>query len=134
MDTGVLYALADRGDAHHNRCAKWLTSTAGPLLVPQTVVAEACYMIGTYCGVDVEAAFLDSVGAGKTFQPEALVDGDFERMAELVRRYGDLPLGGTDASVIAVAERRGSTRIATVDHRHFTVVRPRHTPALELLP
>ena len=52
----------------------------------------------------------------------------------LVRRYGDLPLGTTDASVIAVAERLGATEIATLDRRHFTVVRARHTDALTLLP
>jgi hypothetical protein len=36
--------------------------------------------------------------------------------------------------VIALAERHGATRVATLDKRHFTVVRPRHAPALELLP
>ncbi len=44
------------------------------------------------------------------------------------------PLGGTDASVIALAERHGATRVATLDRRHFTVVRPRHVQALDLLP
>jgi hypothetical protein len=42
--------------------------------------------------------------------------------------YGDLLLGGTDAAVIAVAERLGAVDVATVDHRHFRVVRPRHVP------
>jgi uncharacterized protein len=55
-------------------------------------------------------------------------------MAALVRQYGDLPLGGTDAAVIATAEHIGVTEIATVDRRHFTVVRPRHTSAFTLLP
>jgi predicted nucleic acid-binding protein len=43
-------------------------------------------------------------------------------------------LGGTDASVIALAERHQVTRIATLNRRHFHVVRPRHTPAFTLLP
>lgn len=55
-------------------------------------------------------------------------------MAELVRQYDDLPLGTTDASVIALAERLGVTEVATLDRRHFTVVRPRHVSALTLLP
>lgn len=50
-------------------------------------------------------------------------------MAELVRRYDDLPVGTTDASVIALAERLGVTEIATLDRRHFTVVRSRHVSA-----
>lgn len=56
------------------------------------------------------------------------------RIAELVARYHDFPLGTVDASVIAAAERLGITRIATIDRRHFSVVCPGHTPAFELLP
>jgi predicted nucleic acid-binding protein len=63
-----------------------------------------------------------------------LVDADFARMANLVRQYADLPLGGTDASVVAVAERLKTVDVATIDHRHFTVVRPQHAPAFRLLP
>ena len=55
-------------------------------------------------------------------------------MAELVRRYDDLPVGTTDASVIGLAERLGVTELATLDRRHFTVVRPRHVSALTPLP
>jgi hypothetical protein len=51
---------------------------------------------------------------------------DWERMAELVAVYADMRLGGTDASVITLAERLGTTRIATLNHRHFRIVRPRH--------
>ena len=46
----------------------------------------------------------------------------------------DLHLGTVDASVIALAERLGVTTIATLDWRHFTVVRPRHVEAFRLLP
>jgi uncharacterized protein len=54
-------------------------------------------------------------------------------MADLVVTYGDLPLGTTDASVAAVAERLGVAEVATLDRRHFTVVRPKHVTALALL-
>ncbi len=57
-----------------------------------------------------------------------------ERIAGLVTTYASLRLGGTDASVVTLAERLGTTRIATLNHRHFTVVRPRHADAFELLP
>ncbi len=55
-------------------------------------------------------------------------------MAELAERYADLGLGGTDASLVALAERLGLTTLATFDRRHFTVVRPTHTPSFTLLP
>jgi uncharacterized protein len=48
--------------------------------------------------------------------------------------YADLGLGGTDASLVAIAERLNITTIATLDRRDFTVVRPRHVDAFTLLP
>jgi predicted nucleic acid-binding protein len=77
--------------------------------------------------------FLDALADGD-FQLTELVEADVRRAAELVRTYGDLPLGTTDATVIALAERMGITEIATLDRRHFTVVRPAHTSVLALLP
>jgi hypothetical protein len=54
------------------------------------------------------------MGPAYRFQLAELVDVDLRRMAELVRRYADRRLGGTDASVISVCERLS---VATVRHR-----------------
>ncbi|MGH3190083.1 MAG: hypothetical protein ACRDPY_28920 [Streptosporangiaceae bacterium] len=59
---------------------------------------------------------------------------DWQRIQDLVSTYADLRLGGTDASVVALAERHGAVRIAALNRRHFAVVRPRHAEAFELLP
>ena len=134
VDTGVLYALADKRDAHHASCVQWLSEASEPLIVPPLVVAEACYLIGRYCGPQVEAAFLETLGPDRAFAVVNLIDADFARMAVLVRRYANLPLGGTDAAVVAVAERLGTADVATIDHRHFSVVRPLHVPAFRIVP
>ncbi|MEV4320786.1 hypothetical protein AB0J37_00990 [Microbispora rosea] len=63
-----------------------------------------------------------------------LADRDLQRMSTLVETYASLPLGAVDASAVAVAERLGITEVATLDRRHFTVVRPLHTGAFMLLP
>jgi predicted nucleic acid-binding protein len=55
-------------------------------------------------------------------------------MAQLVAQYDDLPLGTTDAPVIALAERLGIIEIATLDQLHFRIVRASHTGSLTLLP
>jgi hypothetical protein len=52
----------------------------------------------------------------------------------LQARYDDFTLGVVDASVIALAERLGESRIATLDQRHFRAVRPAHAETLSLLP
>src|SRR5215471_7814564 len=79
----VLYALADRRDNHHARCADWLQRTPDVLMVPATVLAETCYLIDRTLGPTAEAAFLDSVGMGPdyTFQLVELVDSDLRRMS-----------------------------------------------------
>lgn len=90
-------------------------------------------MLATWISIEVEAEFLEAVSNGD-FGLVDLVAEDFERMAEIVRQYVDLPLGTTDASVIALTERFGVTEAATRGRRRFTVVRPRHTDALAHLP
>jgi uncharacterized protein len=59
---------------------------------------------------------------------------DYRRMATLVEQYDDLPLGGVDAAVVAIAERLGVTKIATVDRRDFSLVRPSHVNFFTLVP
>ncbi len=73
------------------------------------------------------------IAAGR-IQPLAPAPEDYRRMAELVEQYHDLPLGAADASIVAIAERLGVSRLATVDRKDFTAVRPRHVAAFELLP
>jgi predicted nucleic acid-binding protein len=65
---------------------------------------------------------------------EGSADDVAARSEDLLNMYESLPLGTTDASVVAVTERLGLTDVATLDRRHFTVVRPRHVDALTLLP
>lgn len=135
-DTGPIFAAADRRDADHRACVELFTGLrlAGRrLLLPQTVMAEVGYMLEAKVGTFAEVAFLESVADG-SFELVDLTPSDVARVAELVARYDDLPLGTTDASVIALAERYGADEIATLDHRHFRVVRPQHVDAFTLLP
>jgi len=132
-DAGVLLAAANQDEKEHEACVSLLDQTVGGLLVSPLVVAEVCYMLGTRHGSEAEALFLDSITDG-TLLLAKLTELDTARMSALVRQYEDLRIGAADASVIALAERLDITDVATLDHRHFTVVRPAHCPALNLLP
>jgi predicted nucleic acid-binding protein len=55
-------------------------------------------------------------------------------LVELDWVYATLDLGLVDAAVIATCERLGETKVATLDRRDFSVVRPRHCDALRVLP
>lgn len=133
VDTGPLYAAADTSDAHHAECAELLDGQPRPLVVPVSVVIEASYLIERRLGPLAEERFLSEI-TSDDYQVEQLTNDDIRRMAELVHKYADLPLGAVDASVVAISERLGTHEVATLDHRHFRVVRPRHVEAFTLLP
>jgi len=104
-----------------------------PLVVPQLVLTEAAYFVGRQLGSSAEASFLREL-ADASLELHPLERDDLTRMAELIETYADLRLGTVDASVIATAERLGATTIATLDRRHFTVVRPNHVDSFQLVP
>lgn len=96
-------------------------------------MTEVAYLLATRLGPEAEVRFLGDLASG-TFVTEAVAPADWLRIARLVWDYRDLPLGTVDASVVALAERIGAVTIATLDRRHFVVVRPTHTEAFTLLP
>lgn len=135
-DTGPLVALSNERDEHYvtaNNLFRDLHMAGETLLLPSTVLAETCYWLNEHGGPDVEAAFLDAVVDG-TFKLVDLTSQDVERMAELVRQFSSFPLGGTDASVVAIAERLGVREIATFDRRHFPSITPQAGGHFTLLP
>ena len=131
VDAGPLYAAADTDDEDHAASVEALARRDLQLLVPALVVAEATYFVGRRLGAAAEAAFLSGLAA---IDIEAPNSEDLERMAELVTQFSNFPLGGTDASVVALAERFDARIVVTVDRRHFAAISPRHCDAFELLP
>jgi predicted nucleic acid-binding protein len=91
FDTGPLVAVADADDKDHARCVAMVAGLAGPLLVPPTVLVEACWLINDQAGPDAQARLLDSVAAGE-LELTGLLPADVARMAQLVRTYRDLKL------------------------------------------
>jgi uncharacterized protein len=134
LDAGPLVATLNDKDQHHERCRDLLRWYRGPLAVPAPVLTEVCYLLEKRGrGFDASAQFLEALAYGE-FDLVPTVSTDLVRMAELVRTYADLPLGAADASVIAVAERLGAREVATLDRRHFSVVRPRHAGWFAIVP
>ena len=110
-----------------------LATARRPLRVPGPVLTEVCYLVEREQGSHAEALFLTSLADGE-FELIHPTSTDPRRMAELVTTYHDLPLGAVDAAVLAVAERTGDYDAATLDRRHFTVVRPAGKRSLTLHP
>lgn len=131
VDAGPLYAAADLDDADHDAAFSTLSRDDLHLVIPTMVVAEVTYFIGSRLGGAAEARFLAALA---DLDVEAPSPADWLRIAELVAQYENVPLGGTDASVIALAERLDTPNVVTLDRRHFAAVKPRHCDALTLVP
>lgn len=114
-------------------CAELVLTHPGPLIIPQLVIAEVVRFVGTRLDAEAEIRFLTDIARGG-YLVEPGLPSDWVRIAELVSRYRDLPLGTVDASVVATAERLGIAEIATLDRRHFSVVRPALRDGFRLLP
>lgn len=131
LDTGVIVAALDAGDAHHEACAGLVWSARERRVVPAAVLPEVDHLTRTHLGPDAFLTFLDGRGS---YEIEDLAASDYARIQEILRTYRDLRVGFVDAAVLAIVERLGETKLATLDRRHFAVMRPRHRDTLELLP
>jgi hypothetical protein len=131
VDAGPLYAVADDDDQDHVAARATLERGDLRLVIPALVIAQATYFVGRRLGAAAEARFIDGLGE---MDVEAPTTEDFARMAELVAQYSDFPLGGTDASLIALAERLDTDVVVTLDRRHFGAVTPRHCQVFTILP
>lgn len=120
-------------DADHERCASLLQPGSERRVVPAPVLVELDHLLNRELGDAAFPALLDTIRAGE-LDVEDLTADDYARAAELMRTYADLEVGFVDCAVLAVAERLGEPKLATLDHRHFGTMRPRHAEALDLLP
>ncbi|MBI3751402.1 MAG: PIN domain-containing protein [Chloroflexi bacterium] len=133
LDTGPLYASLDRSDDDHVRCRDLIANASERLLIPGPVLVEIDYLIQRSLNPGVLVALLRDIedGAYELVQPTA---ADHGRIAQLCDRYADSDIGYVDAAVLSIVERLNEPKLATLDHRHFGVLRPRHVDALHLLP
>jgi uncharacterized protein len=133
VDTGPLYAMADRDDDWHLRVVRFLERSREELVVPVTVLPEAAYLLAAHLGAEAERKLVQSIVGGEMVVEEITLQ-DLRRTLELLHRYEDARLGFVDATVVAIAERLKIPRILTTDRRDFSLVRPRHCKEFELLP
>jgi len=133
LDTGPIVAVLDADDPDHVRCTELLAGAGEELVVPAPVLVEVDYWARKRIGARAWTVFVEDVAAG-AYRIEHLDERDLVRAAELESPYADLGLGFVDASVVVACERLHEDKVATLDRRHFSVVRPRHCEALRLLP
>jgi uncharacterized protein len=132
-DTTFLFALLDDRDQCHERAVSWLREADEEGAVTPLVLGEVDYLTGSRLGRHARSAFRQDVAAGAyavSWWPRAHIE-----TVRIAERYGELGVSLTDASLVALAARQGTTAVATFDERHFRAMRPiSHGTAFTLLP
>lgn len=132
LDTGVLYAALDAKQPRHGVCLDLLTSVSERLIIPDPVLVELNYFMRR-TGTRGWTAFVDQVREG-TYSLYPLSSATLVRAAEVEDQYASLKLGLVDAAVLATCEELGEDKVATLDRRHFSMVRTKLGKALTILP
>jgi predicted nucleic acid-binding protein len=128
-DTGAIVALVDADDRHHGPLRRLFESEPDSWLLPWAILPEVDYLLAEHVGTRAQERFASDLASGAWViewgDPRDVVRGE-----EIARRHRALRLGLVDTVVMATAERRGASAIATTDLRHFGVVKLRVSPRL----
>ena len=131
-DTSALLAFFDASEPDHEAVSGVLAA-ADVLVVSPYVVAELDYLVATRHGVDNELALLDEL-AGGAWDLAAFDEDELRRARGVIAKYRDQEIGVADASIVVLAERYRTRTIASLDHRHFDVLRSLDGGYFEVLP
>jgi uncharacterized protein len=122
FDTSIVLAFMDRRDSQHERVREWMDGVRDELCTTPLVLAELDYLVPRQGGSTAAQALRDDFHDGAY-----LVEWWQSALRETIaaaRRHESMNLGLTDASLIALGAYLDTTRIATLDERHFRAVRP----------
>lgn len=133
LDTSFLFALLDRSEPDHEVAAEWYRRADHESGTTPLVVGEMDYLTESRSGRLARTRFRRDVQRGSylvAWWPEAA-----DQSVRIAERYRDLGVSLTDASLVALASRLGTTAIATFDERHFRAMQPlSHGTSFTVLP
>ena len=133
LDTGVIYAALYRDDPDHEACASLLQEATEQLIIPDPVLVELDYWLGQAASLDVWQQFSDDVAVG-AYALWPVDSSLLSAASRLQRRFEDQPIGFVDAAVFCTCAALGEEKVATLDQRHFSVLRTEQGRSLDLLP
>ncbi len=122
VDASAVIAYFNAAERRHEAVAEWFEGETETLVTTPLVLAEIDYVLARRAGpaaTDALWADLEDETYDVRWWPTAL--------AETVdaARTAATDIGLADASLVALASHVGTTRIATLDERHFRSLVPR---------
>lgn len=122
LDTSVVVAFMNRADRRHGEVASWLEGHRGSLVTSPLAVAEMDHLVLRLGGPEAQRALWQDFDSG-AYRVEWWPAAIYETIG-VARTNGGLHLGLADASLAVLAQRLQTVEIATLDERHFRVLKP----------
>jgi predicted nucleic acid-binding protein len=122
LDTSFVFALLDKKESRHLEATRWYEGLRDPIVTTPLVLVELDYLLRARATAAAVETFYGEVRAGNLgveWWP-----GLDRKAAEVAERYAEIGLGLVDASLVALAARLETNRIASFDERHFRAVEP----------
>jgi predicted nucleic acid-binding protein len=120
-------------DRNHEKAKVFAAAHQTGLFIPDVVLVEAIYNLQRLGSTTATVQFSNLLAAQlPQFVP--LTVADFSRAVALIDRYRDAELDFVDCCLTGLAERLNITRICTFDRRDLSMIRPKHTEYLQLVP
>lgn len=129
LDTGVIVALLDRSERHHEECVTVVKALERVMVTCEAVIAESCYLLRAFPGA--AETVLENVERGVFHLPFQL-SHSAASVRSLLHKYRDMPADFADACLIHLADQLNTGDILTLD-RDFESYRWRRNRPFRLL-
>src|SRR6516165_11637437 len=123
IDTSALLAYFDTAEPDHQAVTRIIERSNELLVISPYVVAEVEYLVATRVGVEAELTVLRELSTG-AWELASFGVPELKQAVSVITKFYDQRIGVADASNVVLADRYGTRRIVTLDHRHFSVLRP----------
>jgi hypothetical protein len=133
LDSSFVFALFNVDDKNHASADNFVRTSTFAGFVPQVAINEVFFLIDRKGGVPATDLFFRGF-LETNFQLVSITLGDLQRVREIRQKYASARLDFVDCCFMALSERLNITKVCTFDRRDFSIFRPQHFDALELLP
>jgi predicted nucleic acid-binding protein len=135
VDTSALFAFFVSSDPAHAAATAAIAARRSDeeLVISPLVIAELDYLIASRFDVEAELQALRELSGGAWRIAELTVD-DLASSSDIVEKYRDQDIGVTDASLVVLAEKHKTQTVATLDRRHFSILRSFDGTPFRLVP
>jgi hypothetical protein len=117
VDTGIFIALFNKIDKYHDKAISFIRDQNMLPFTTEAVITEVVFIF--HSRVDVQYDFLRLM-CESNIEVITFSGSDYLSIAELMKKYSDLPMDYADATVVRACEIVDSRLVATVDS-DFTI-------------